>query len=335
MKKTLVLMLSLFMTTQSFAAPLNLDYGSMIKEVNACKKTIYGCTAEQEIDIARFNGVIMDAYELNNYLSQDTQKSIFIPLALDNSELLTLAAATSLGVIAFKNDQDIMDVIQAHKSSTTAQIATVGNFLGTGTAGMAIAAGSYFVGVYFENNKLKKAGLFMVGASLATSIVTLAAKTTFGRARPNTGEGPYSFFNSGAKSFYSGHTGQAFTIATVISEMYKDDYPIVPYVAYGVAAITAYARMHDQAHWASDVIIGAVAGHLITKLAMNAMNHNSDGRGGVEIYPGFDPSSGSFMIYLEWKEKEKAQPMKCSRMPDGSRKIEACLAEGFAKAAKK
>jgi membrane-associated phospholipid phosphatase len=273
----------------------------MLNEVKACRKTIYGCTTEQELEIARFNGVMLNSYDLDNYLSQDTEKSIFIPLALDNAELLTLAAATSLGVIAFKNDQDIMDVVQRHKSNTTAQIANVGNFLGTGTAGLAIAAGSYFVGVYFENNKLKRAGLFMVGASLATSIVTLAAKTTFGRARPNTGEGPYSFFNSGAMSFYSGHTGQAFTIATVISEMYKDDYPVVPYLAYGVAAITAYARMHDQAHWASDVIIGAVAGHLVTKLAMNAMNRNSEGRGGVEIYPGIDPTTGSFMIFLEWK----------------------------------
>ncbi|MBC7713673.1 MAG: phosphatase PAP2 family protein [Rhizobacter sp.] len=335
MKSKLVLILTLIFSFQAMAEkPLNLDYGSMVREVKACRKTIFGCTAEQEIEIAKFNGTILDSYTLESYLSQDKEKSIFIPLALDNTELLTLAAATSLGVVAFRNDQEIMDVVQNHKSQITKPIATVGNFLGTGTAGLGIAAGSYFIGMYFENDKLKRAGLFMVGSSLASAIAVTAVKNTFGRSRPIKGEGPYSFFNSGDKSFYSGHTSEAFTIATVISEMYKDDYPVVPYVAYGIAAITAYARMHDQAHWASDVIIGAVAGHLVTKLAMNAFNGNKENRSGVEIYPGIDPNTGGFMLFLEYKGKQVDAPMKCSKLPEGTARINACLAEGFAKAAK-
>lgn len=335
MKQTLIVLLSFVLSAQAISSTLNLDYSSMLKEVKACRKSIYGCTAEQEIEIAKFNGAILDSYALEKYLAQDKDKSVFIPLSLTNSELLTLAVATSLGVVAFNNDQELMDVVQNHKSEVTAPIASVGNFLGTGGAGLGIAAGSYFIGMYFENNKLKRAGLFMIGASLASSIATVAAKNTFGRTRPIKGEGPYSFFNPGDKSFYSGHTAQAFSIATVIAEMYKEDYPIVPYVAYGLAAITGYARMHDQAHWASDVIIGAVAGHLITKLAMNAMNKNNENRSGVEIYPGIDPNTGGFMIFLEWKGKEVTAPLRCSKMPEGMAKVEACLAEGFAKAARK
>lgn len=336
MKSIISLGLALVFSINSYASDLNLDYGSMIKEVKACRKSIYGCTAEQEIEIARFNGTILSSYDLNNYLAQDTQKSIFIPLELTNAELLTLAAATSLGVVAFNNDQEIMDVVQRNKTETTKVIASVGNMLGSGTGGLIpIAAGSYFLGVYFHDNKLKKVGLFMIGASLAQSIVTESVKRTFGRARPTADEGPYSFFNDGKKSFFSGHSAEAFTIATVISEMYKEDYPIVPWVAYGVASVTAYARMHDKAHWASDVIIGAVAGHLITKLALNAMNGNKEGRGGFEIYPGIDPNTGTFMVYAEWKPKEIEAPLKCAKMPEGNAKIEACLAEGFARAARR
>lgn len=335
MKKTLLMMTMLISAQSMSATTLDLDYTSMVKNIKACRKSVYGCSTEQEIEIAKFNGTILDSYALENYLSQDKERSTFIPLSLDDSELLTLAVATSLGVVAFSHDQEIMDVVQNHKSRVTAPIASVGNFLGTGVAGLGIAAGSYFVGVYFENNKLKKAGLFMIGASLASSIATVAAKNYFGRSRPIKGEGPYSFFNKNDKSFYSGHTAQAFTIATVISEMYKDDYPVVPYVAYGIAAITAYARVHDQAHWASDVIIGAVAGHLITKLAMSAMNGNKENRSGFEMYPGIDPNSGAFMLYFEWKGKEIEAPLRCSKMPEGMAKVDACLAEGFAKAAKK
>lgn len=321
-------------TLGAFAGTLNLDYGSIRAGVMACKKSMYGCTPEQEIEIAKFEGTILNANDLEGYLDRDTEKSIFIPLELSNSELITLAAATSLGVVAFNHDQEIMDVVQRHKSDTTRKIADAGNLFGS-TAFMPIAAGSYFLGVYFQDNRLKQVGLFIVGSSLAQSIVTESVKRTFGRERPNKGDGPYSFFNPGNKSFYSGHTAEAFTIATVISEMYKDDYPVVPWVAYGFATVTAYARMHDQAHWASDVLIGAVAGHLITKLAMNAFKGNPDERGGLEIYPSFDPSTGTIMVYANWSPKEHEAPLKCSKLPDGMAKVDACIKEATEKSARR
>lgn len=274
MKHLLILFLSLSTTSQAFAA-LDLDYGAMVKRVNACKKSIYGCTAEQKIEIARFNGGILDAYELGSYLSKDTQRSVFVPLSLKDDELITLAAATSLGVVAFRNDEEIMDVIQNHKTQTT------------------------------------------------------EVKRTFGRARPNAGLGAYSFFNEGHKSFYSGHATQAFTLATVIAEMYKEDYPIVPYIAYGFAAITGFARVHANAHWASDVIIGGIAGHLITKLAMNAMKGNRENRSGVEIFPSVDPLTGVTMLNFKWTEPVRREPMKCSKLPEGMLKVEACIAEAL------
>lgn len=334
MKPLFALGFALIFSVNTFASSLNLDYGSMIEEVKACRKSLYGCTAQQELEIAQFTGNVLSSYTLDEYLSSDTQKSYFIPLALDNQELLLLAAATSLGVVAFHNDQEIMDTVQRHKSNVTAPIATVGNFLGS-SAFLPIAAGSYFLGVYYENNKLKNVALFTIGASLAQSIVTTAVKMAAGRARPNTGEGPYSFFNKGDKSFYSGHTAEAFTLATVISEMYKEEYPIVPWVAYGLATVGAYARMHDQAHWASDVIIGAVAGHLLTKLAMSAMTGNKEGRGGLVVYPGVDPATGTFMVYAEWTPKEPERPLKCAKMPEGRAKMEACFTEAFDRAAKR
>lgn len=332
MKTTQLLALLFLLATNAMATSLNLDYTGILNDLKACRKTMYGCTPEQQIEIARFEGHIMNANDLENVLSRDTEKSVFIPLELTNAELLTLAAATSLGVVAFNHDQEIMDVVQKHKSQTTTTIQNVGNFLGSGYGAATIAAGSYFLGVALHNGKIQKAGLFMIGASLAQGIVTESVKRTFGRARPTEDVGPYSFFNAGNKSFYSGHTAEAFTIATVIAEMYKEDYPVVPWVAYGFAAVTAYARVHDEAHWASDVIIGAVAGHLITKLAMNAFKGNSDGRGGLLIFPSYDASTGTVMINASWSPKEPSRPLKCSKMPEGNAKIEACLKEAFDKA---
>lgn len=340
--KTIPLLFSIGLSLTSFAddlRPLNLDYGSMIKNVNACKRSVYGCTIEQELEIAQFEGKVLDSYQLKKHLTESSEsvgegKSYFIPLSLTDKELLLLAASTSLGVVAFKNDQEMMDVVQAHKSKTTEVLSSIGNFYGSSAFGF-VAAGSYFLGVYYDNNNLKKVGLFTIAATVAQSIVVTAAKSAFGRQRPVKDAGPYSFFQPDSKSFYSGHTSTAFALATVLSEMYKEEYPVVPYVAYGLATLTAYARMHDKSHWASDVVAGAIAGHLIAKLTMNVLNNNTDNRSGFKIYPTFNPETGSMMVMAEWKEREREAPLKCQKMPEGMAKVDACLAEGFAKAAKK
>jgi membrane-associated phospholipid phosphatase len=320
----------LFLVLSLSLQALGSDYGyqSTLDRMSSCRETLEGCTTQQEMEIARFKGIFLGHTELQEYLSRDTAKSFFIPLDLSNNELLTLAVATSLGIVAFKNDQEIMNVIQNNKTEVTSSVAKIGNFLGSTPGSMSIAAGSYFLGVCFKDNKLKSAGLFMVGASLATSIVVGAAKVAFGRARPNTGTGPYNF-HSGGLSFYSGHTTEIFTIATVISEMYKKDHPVIPYVAYGIAAITGYARMHDKAHWASDVMVGAIAGHFITKLALNYVLGDKENSRGIQIYPGIDPKTGTYSLLMAWKGKERSAPLKCAQLPLGSIKIEACLNEAF------
>jgi membrane-associated phospholipid phosphatase len=272
---------------------------------------------------------LMDADDLNNVIDRDSQKSIFIPLELNNKELLMLAATTSLGIVAFKNDQEISDTLKRNNSNIAKGISTVGNLYGSVGFGI-VAAGSYFLGVQYENDKLKSAGLFIVGAEISQALITEAVKTSFGRVRPSGGVGPYEFFQFPNQSFWSGHTATAFVLSTVISEMYKDEYPVVPYVAYGMAAITAYARVHDNHHWASDVILGAVAGHLIAKLSLSSFNHDGD-RGGLTFYPSIDPVTRTFVANFEWTPKVHNQTLKCSKLPDGQEKIRACIEEAFKK----
>lgn len=301
-----------------------------LDEVRACEKDIMACPRNYNPRDLNNNPNLLSAEYLNSILAKDKERSIFIPLELNNSELITLAAATSLGVVAFKYDQEILDTIQRNDSKVANMIESVGNFYGSGFGMGAVAAGSYFLGMYYDNNQLKKVGLFIVGTEIAQAIVTAAVKNTIGRSRPSEDQGPYTFFQAGSKSFYSGHTATAFALATVVTEMYKDDYPVVPYVVYGLAALTAYARVHGNNHWPSDVIAGAVAGHLIAKLAMSAFSKESD-RGGLKFYPSFDPRSGTVMANFEWTPKIPEEPLKCSKMPDGESKIRACFEEALNK----
>lgn len=257
---------------------------------------------------------------------------LFIPMNISKDDIKLLVGALSLGTIIFKNDQEIMDFIQDHRTETTQSVADVSNLFGR-EAIAPIAAGSYFLGAILDNGKLKNIGIFTVAAGLATQIVTEAFKKSFLRMRPNRFEGPYEFFEGDNYSFFSGHTSAAFSLATVIAETYKDK-PLIPYLAYGTATLTAYARMHDQKHWASDVLIGAVAGHLVTKILMRTFERRDDSTvGGLSISPYFDVDEFGHSqsgITVSWQKKRAKPKLKCSKLGlEGRELIRACMEEAF------
>jgi len=98
---------------------------------------------------------------------------------------------------------------------------------------------------------------------LAAGIITPVSQRVIGRARPRQGEGADSFhpFNSNYTSFPSGHTTQAFAVASVISA--HSDKLWVNISAYTLASFVAYARIYHDAHWLSDVSAGALIGTVV------------------------------------------------------------------------
>ncbi len=306
------------------------------EELRACEKNEMACTGnynphkDRAMEILKKRAISDSEFEA--ILQKSKVKSIFIPLELNNTELVTLAAATSLGLVAFKNDQEITNTISKNQTAVAKKLEAIGKKLGEETF-LGVAAGSYFLGAVIDNDQIKQIGLYVVGAEIAQGIVTGVVKNLAGRKRPHEEEGPYQFFNSGHQSFYSGHTATSFTLATVLAETYGKDYPVVPYVAYGAAALTAYARVHAKAHWASDVIIGGVAGHLIAKLAMSQFNKDNN-RGGLLFYPSYDENTGTFNANFEWVPRGADTPLKCLKIKDESARVGVCLKEAFEKSFK-
>lgn len=101
---------------------------------------------------------------------------------------------------------------------------------------------------------------------LASQLVTETIKYTVGKTRPRTGRREYKPF-SGHKSFPSGHTTGAFSLATAIAHHYPD-YKVY---AYGWATLVAISRLYEDAHWASDVVVGAAVGHYTTRWTMKVI----------------------------------------------------------------
>ncbi|MDP4208411.1 MAG: phosphatase PAP2 family protein [Bacteroidota bacterium] len=99
-----------------------------------------------------------------------------------------------------------------------------------------------------------------IGASVVSSaIVSNILKYAVNRPRPFV---TYPFLekvtSGGSPSFPSGHTADAFSIATSLSIAYPKWYIIIP--AYGWAGVVAYSRMDLGVHYPSDVLAGAIIG---------------------------------------------------------------------------
>jgi hypothetical protein len=97
---------------------------------------------------------------------------------------------------------------------------------------------------------------YLAIAGLANSIITLSMKRIANEERPNGDD----------YSFPSGHTSNAFVMATVLHHEFKDTNTLLAYSGYLFATTTGVMRVLNNYHWVSDVLVGAGIGILVTDL---------------------------------------------------------------------
>jgi membrane-associated phospholipid phosphatase len=124
--------------------------------------------------------------------------------------------------------------------------------------------------------------LLSVESFVLTGVFVQTMKYATHRHRANTGDPPHTFDGpslhgaSSNSSLPSGHASSAFAVATVLASEY--DNFIVPPLAYSIAAITALNRVSHNAHWSSDVFVGAAIGYFTGKTIV-ASHRNGKERG--------------------------------------------------------
>lgn len=259
---------------------------------------------EYSEDIYRESEDAYDRYRPVAIYNEQTNKEYYIPLDLRKSDLVKLAVGSGLIMIAFKNDEQIKAFAQENKTPVTEDIATIGQMLGNGGYMTPAMGLTYVVGAVIKDDKLKRLAVMAVKTELMTGILAQALKMTFHRERPNESDSSTNFHgpdytNLDYRSFPSGHTTTAFSLATVIADTYSDS-KIIPVLAYGAAAIAGASRVHDNAHWASDVIAGALVGHIATKIILrNEKNSRRGKKRGIIITPSY--VNGAFGFSLRYK----------------------------------
>jgi membrane-associated phospholipid phosphatase len=119
-------------------------------------------------------------------------------------------------------------------------------------------------------------------------------KAAFGRSRPRDEQGVAHFepFSNSNASFPSGHTTEAFAVASVISEHYDDEW--VKAVSYGTASMVGFARVYHNAHFTSDVLAGALIGMYTGKSVVSFNNRWRESH--VVFMPMIGPDEKGLML---------------------------------------
>lgn len=116
-------------------------------------------------------------------------------------------------------------------------------------------------GMYiFGNRENRKAAGMVLMAVGTAGLAVRGFKYSMGRGRPDLEDGAGEFDGPSKEikhdSFPSGHTATAFAAATVLA---KRDRPS-SLIYYAAASAVAYSRLRKNAHYPSDVLVGAGIG---------------------------------------------------------------------------
>lgn len=201
--------------------------------------------------------------------------------SIDKDNIMPVLSGIALAGTLFATDQGSYNTIRRFKKNNkwmrqaSPYISGLGSQYGIGIIGL--FAG---IGFFTHNSKMLETSYLAAESFLTSGIWIRTLKLVTGRERPSATNqhshksgglwsGPLPFFHtknngrspSSYDAFPSGHTGSAFSIATVFANQYHDNL-IVPIISYSLASLVGIARIVEDTHWASDVFVGAVIGYL-------------------------------------------------------------------------
>ena len=233
------------------------------------------------------------------------QKAIWTaPVHLDQADSKWVVPS-SIGFMALITTDRITGdrMNKFHAQVTTSRIVSLpGSSFGVG----AIAATFYLVGRTHNDTRARETGLLSAEAAIDSLIVASALKGISQRGRPLIGRERSEFFDGG-DSFPSGHSIQAWSVATVIAHEYHDR-RLVQVAAYGLASAVSVARFTGGKHYISDVVVGSALGYGIGRYVYNA-HHRTDQAGQTStsnterllITPTYNRAARQYGMALRWR----------------------------------
>ena len=186
------------------------------------------------------------------------------PFHWQRNDFIKLGAFAAVGIGLYSQDQAIQDWVRKNKTNTSEDFASVVEPLGNGRYLLISSGVIYINGMIFKNQRSKRLALLILESQAVVGLLGQSMKYLSSRHRPRNDSSTYNMWDgpgfSPFTSFPSGHAHTIFAMATTIALEYEDKALVAP-VAYTIAGLTSISRVHDDAHWASDVWVGVLLGY--------------------------------------------------------------------------
>lgn len=210
------------------------------------------------------------------------------PLGWERPEWLQAGGVAGGAVVLYAAaDIPLRRAALRNQSRVADGFADVGRGFGNGLYIAPAMGAFYLAGEAREDRRLRRASLDALESLALSGLFVTVLKTTTGRERPEAGRGRGSWtgpsLSNSHNSFPSGHSSDAFSVATIFATEYADVPGVVP-GAYALAALTGASRVYHDQHWASDVFVGGALGYFTAKAIARA-HADKDGRWTFRAYP--------------------------------------------------
>lgn len=224
--------------------------------------------------------------EVRRY-GNDSLAIVKAPLSWNKKQWELAAGSALIAGGLMLADKDIDRAVQRNRSNATNNIAKASAPLGA-QYGFELSGTIWIAGTLLNHQNMRETGRDAVEAGVIAYVIDAGLlKHLFGRERPQESDGRTVFVPfSSHDSFPSGHTTEAFAVASVIAARSKS-WPI-PVIAYSLATLVALDRMNTRDHFASDVVAGAFLGTAIGHFIVHRHGEEEKGvlsKATLEIVP--------------------------------------------------
>jgi membrane-associated phospholipid phosphatase len=203
-----------------------------------------------------------DSKTIANHIIKPTPNTVLLGIAMG-------VAGTGL----LYHDLEIKSWANKNQKQSLSKASKVIEPMGRGSTAVGLVGGYYLLGIITGNIKTQQQAMIAAKSLFFTSgVIVGGLKYTTQRQRPYTTNNPLSFHGiwntTKYHSFPSGHTADAFCLATFFTHQFRSKWLAIP--LYAGATAVGLSRIYDNQHWASDVFFGALISTLATHAILTA-----------------------------------------------------------------
>ncbi len=238
---------------------------------------------------------------LPGHILRDQQRLWLAPLRIRSQHAPWLAATAGITAGLFAVDARVQRRLTYEEPGAGYAFANnFGRFSG-GQMDLLVAGGFYVAGRLGDSVRTQETGVLGLRAVIDVMILNKSMKMIARRRRPALDNGTPNhgatgeFFESG-RSFPSGHSAEAWALATIVAHQYRHR-KWVPPLAYSLAGFVAFARVPARKHFPSDVFVGSVMGFTAGRSVWRSAHPERGEPHSLQILP-YAPQGGGFGVAL-------------------------------------